>query len=99
MIGEMLKKTRLIYGFKAGEISELLGISKSYLSEIENDKKKPSLDLLKKYAEIYDIKLSSLILLSESLEEAKKAGKNTVFIQKLLINIINGFYNFRGKEL
>lgn len=98
MIGEMLQKTRLIYGFRAGEMSELLGISKSYLSEIENNKKKPSLDILKKYADIYDIKLSSLILLSESLEDAEKSGKSAVFIRKLLISLINGFYNIKGKE-
>ena len=46
MIGDILKRTRTIYGYKASELSELLGISKSYLSEIENNKKQPSLILL-----------------------------------------------------
>ena len=61
MIGDVLKRTRAIYGLKATEMSELLEISKSYLSEIENNKKKPSLELLEKYSKIYGIKLSSLI--------------------------------------
>lgn len=55
MIGDILKRTRTIYGYKASELSELLGISKSYLSEIENNKKQPSLELLKKYSEICGI--------------------------------------------
>ena len=39
MIGEVLKYTRNIYGYKAKEMSSALGISASYLSEIENNKK------------------------------------------------------------
>ena len=46
MIGDVLKRTRIIYGYKASEMSSELGISASYLSEIENNKKQPSLDLL-----------------------------------------------------
>ena len=81
MIGDILKRTRTIYGYKASELSELLGISKSYLSEIENNKKQPSLELLKKYSEIYDMKLSSLILLSENYESDK-------FIRNMMIKLI-----------
>ena len=39
MIGEVLQRMRKIYGYKAIEMSEKLGISNSYLSEIENNKK------------------------------------------------------------
>ena len=85
MIGDILKRTRTIYGYKASELSELLGISKSYLSEIENNKKQPSLELLKKYSEIYDMKLSSLILLSENYEENNKSDK---FIRNMMIKLI-----------
>jgi len=89
MIGDILKKTRNIYGYKASEMSEKLEISKSYLSEIENNKKKPSLDLLEKYSEIYGIKLSSLILLSENFDEAKKTNKGDAFIRNLMIRLID----------
>ena len=44
MIGDVLKRVRIIYGYKASEMSSELGISASYLSEIENNKKQPSLD-------------------------------------------------------
>ena len=49
MIGDVLKRTRIIYGYKASEMSSELGISASYLSEIENNRKQPSLELLQKY--------------------------------------------------
>lgn len=94
MIGDVLKRTRAIYGYTATEMSSLLTISKSYLSEIENNKKQPSLDLLRKYSEIYGIKLSSLILLSEKIEETDdkedNGKKGDIFIKKLMIGLING---------
>ena len=89
MIGEVLKRLRNIYGYKAIEMSEKLGISASYLSEIENGKKQPSLDHLKKYADLFGIKLSSLILLSESYEEAQKEGRGSALIRSMMIGLIN----------
>lgn len=90
MIGEVLKRLRKIYGYKAVEICDHLGISPSYLSEIENGKKQPSLEHLKKYAQLFGIKLSSLILLAESYEEAEKEGKGAVMIRSMMMNLING---------
>jgi DNA-binding XRE family transcriptional regulator len=90
MIGDVLKRTRTIYGYKATEMSSMLGISASYLSEIENNKKQPSLELLEKYAKIYGIRLSSLILLSENIEEAEKSGKGTAMIRNMMIHLIQG---------
>lgn len=88
MIGDVLKRTRAIYGYKASAMSSLLGISASYLSEIENNKKQPSLELLEKYANIYGIRLSSLILLSENMEKAETLGKGTIFIRNMMIQLI-----------
>lgn len=90
MIGDVLKRTRTIYNYKASEMSELLEISPSYLSEIENGKKQPSLELLEKYAKIYGIKLSSLILLSENFDEAQKQDGGNAFIRNMMMNLIKG---------
>ena len=90
MIGDILKRTRAIYGYKANEMSVALGISTSYLSEIENNKKKPSLELLEKYSKIYGIKLSSLILLSEDYDDAKKDNKGETFVRNMMMRLIKG---------
>ncbi|MFI3170388.1 MAG: helix-turn-helix transcriptional regulator [Faecalibacterium sp.] len=88
MIGDILKRTRNIYGYKANEMCLQLNISPSYLSEIENNKKTPSLDLLQKYADIYDIKLSTLLLLSEELDDAEKEDKSLIFMRKTILRVI-----------
>jgi transcriptional regulator with XRE-family HTH domain len=89
MIGDVLKRTRAIYGYKATEMSSMLGISNSYLSEIENNKKQPSLEILQNYSKILGIKLSSLILLSEDFEEASKNNKSQEFIKNMMLRLVN----------
>ena len=80
MIGDTLKRTRKIYGYTATELSRLLEISPSYLSDLE---------ILERYSKTYGIKLSSLILLSETLEEAEKSGKGNSFIRSMMLQLIN----------
>lgn len=89
MIGNTLKRIRSIYGLKAKEMSERLEISASYLSEIENGKKQPSLELLSRYAEIFDMRLSSLILLTENLEHDDRKQEGGTFIKNLMLKLIN----------
>ncbi|MDK8192223.1 helix-turn-helix transcriptional regulator [Paenibacillus sp. UMB7766-LJ446] len=89
MIGDILKKTRSIYGYKAKDMSVKLDISPSYLSEIENNKKKPSLDILEKYAKIFDMKVSTLILLSEDHDDALKTNKPQEFIKRMMVKLID----------
>lgn len=68
---ETLKLLRIFYGYKSVEMAKLLEISQSFLSEIENNKKKVTLELLEKYSKILKIKVSTIVLLAESLEENK----------------------------
>lgn len=85
-MGETLKRLRLIYGYKATELSEKINISPSYLSEIENGKKQPSLELLETISNLYGIKLSSLIMITEEVEDNK--GKTNEIVKKLMNNLI-----------
>ena len=67
-MGETLKLLRIFYGYKSVDMAKKLNISQSFLSEIENNKKNPTLDLLNQYSKILNIKVSTIVLLSESLE-------------------------------
>lgn len=96
-IGEVLKRLRVIYGFKTSQMADKLGLSISYLSEIENNKKLPNLRILEKYSEVFQIKLSSIILLAESHEEMKLRGAGEEFIRKLMIKLINSTFEIKQK--
>lgn len=71
--------------------SRLLGISNSYLSEIEHGKKQASIELLERYAEIFDIRLSSLLRFSEEYGEASNQGAGQRFITKAMSKLIDSF--------
>ena len=75
-MGETLRLLRIFFGYKSVEMAKKLNISQSFLSEIENDKKKPTLDLLQQYSKVLNIKVSTIILLAESLDKDKKSNKD-----------------------
>ncbi|MCK6053654.1 helix-turn-helix domain-containing protein [Moraxella osloensis] len=91
MIHQALKKIREFHNIKQSELSMRLGISNSYLSEIESGKKSPSLELLDKYSDIFNIPVSSLILFSETLddEEAKLSKRFKVKSTQLILKILD----------
>lgn len=70
-MGEALRLLRIFNGYKSKELAELLGISQSYVSELENDKKQPTMDVLERYAKVFGMKKSTLFLFAESLETEK----------------------------
>jgi len=71
MIGEALRLLRVFHDLKGKELADKLSISPNYLSEIEKGKKKPSLEVINKYGEVFNIKPSSILFFSEELETNK----------------------------
>jgi transcriptional regulator with XRE-family HTH domain len=74
-IGRALRLIRIFHQLKQGALAGRLGISNSYLSEIETGSKLASLDLLAKYAELFKIPVSSLMMFSERLDEHRLADR------------------------
>lgn len=69
MLGEALRLVRVFHDCKLGELAEAIGMSPSYISEIEKGKKTPSLSTLNKYAEFFDTSVSALLFFSEELDK------------------------------
>jgi transcriptional regulator with XRE-family HTH domain len=70
MIHRALRLIRVFHEMPQFELAAKLGISGSYLSEIENGRKGPSLDLLRRYGAVFDIPTSSIVLLAEKIAAA-----------------------------
>jgi len=75
-IGEALRLLRVFHDLKQTELSEKIGLSKSYISEIEGGTRVPSLETIDIYARGFQMPVSSIIFFAENLMEAKQ-GKNT----------------------
>ena len=67
-MGEALRLLRIFNGYKSAELAKKLELSQSYVSELENGKKQPTFEVLDKYAKVFEMKKSTLMLFAESLE-------------------------------
>jgi transcriptional regulator with XRE-family HTH domain len=60
-LGNRVRSLRHDRRWKQVELAEMLGLDRSYLSEIENGKKDPSLRVLKTIADGFQLSLSQLL--------------------------------------
>jgi transcriptional regulator with XRE-family HTH domain len=88
MLNEALRLLRVYHDLKAVELAEKLGLSQSYLSEIERGKKEPSIELIRRYAEIFNTSPSSILFFSEDLDLVGKKKKFKDLIRKKTIQFL-----------
>jgi transcriptional regulator with XRE-family HTH domain len=88
MISSALKVVRQYHNLNQTQLAEKLDISTSYLSELEAGKKEPTLELLKRYAVVFNVPLSSLVVFSESLDGAHSKSKLRAFLSKKMLKIL-----------
>lgn len=92
MLNRALRLLRTYHQLTQVELAKHLDISNSYLSEIESGHKKPPLDLLDKYSEIFKMPTSSILLFSESLEgEGKNGGKLRAVAADKILRLLEWF--------
>lgn len=96
-IGSSIRYNRNLKQLSLDELSKSSGLSKTFLSQIENNKKTPTIDTLIKIANALNIKIYQLIGEKEEeySEELKKLINNAKDLDKkqisLIISIINEF--------
>jgi len=89
MYSDALRLLRSFHQISQAELAISLEISRSYLSELESGKKTPSLDLLQRYASVFNIPLSTLIFFSEiSGDESELDFKVRSFLGEKAISIL-----------
>jgi transcriptional regulator with XRE-family HTH domain len=75
MLNRALRLIRQFHRYSQTELARKLGLSNSYLSEIESGLKKPGLDVLEKYSIVFNIPVSSILLFSEQMDTGTKGAK------------------------
>jgi transcriptional regulator with XRE-family HTH domain len=93
-IAKALKVIRVSYELTQTELAQKLQICKSHLSEIESSAKKPSLALLLRYSEVFDLPLSSILFLAEHIDEG--IDKTTEFISPKIIALLKFIQQWRS---
>lgn len=71
MLGEALRLIRVFNDINLTTLAKELGVSKGYISDIENSKKQPKMDLIEKYSKYFSIPSSAILFFSEELDNIK----------------------------
>lgn len=76
MIGNVLKYIRICNDFSTKEVSLMIGISTSYISDVEHNRKNLSLDMINRFSNCYNIETSKILYLDEL--EQKGIDRNVI---------------------
>jgi len=75
MVGEALRLLRVFHGIKLTDMAKVVDVHTSFLSEVETGKRKPSLELVGKYAKHFKLRPSAIMFFSEELDSGTFKGK------------------------
>lgn len=81
-LGNVLKLLRIAKEMSIKDLATQMSVSSTYISEVESNNKKPSLDMLTKYSEALGVNKSTIMYFDE---EGEKMGYN---YQLLLLEIL-----------
>ena len=81
-LGNVLKLLRIAKEMSIKDLATQMSVSSTYISEVESNNKKPSLDMLTKYSETLGVNKSTIMYFDE---EGEKMGYN---YQLLLLEIL-----------
>ncbi|WP_420605536.1 helix-turn-helix transcriptional regulator [Novosphingopyxis sp.] len=84
MYSRALKLMRQYHRLNQKELSKLIDISPSYVSELENGRKDPSLDILTRYSSEFGIPLSSILFFAERSSGDRIEGARAFVADKTL---------------
>lgn len=75
MIGEALRLIRVFHDLKQKQAAEKLGLSTSYLSDIERGERTPTLETVERYAREFNMPVSSILFFAENLDNPGSAAE------------------------
>jgi transcriptional regulator with XRE-family HTH domain len=88
MLNEALRLIRVFHDVSQKDMAARLQISAPYLSEIEVGKKEPTLALLRKYGEEFNIPMSSSMFFSEHMQDGEAASRLKTSISGKLLALL-----------
>lgn len=89
MLNEALRLIRVFHDLNQKDLADKLRISNSYLSEIESGKKMPTLEVIEKYSEVFNMPSSSILFFSERLNNGEKSEKTRKYVSNKVIKILD----------
>lgn len=88
MLGDALRLIRNFHEMSQAELAKKLGVSNTYISEIERGNREPSLTVIEKYSDYFNIPASSILFFSESLNDGSPKTRANRFVSKKILKLM-----------
>lgn len=98
MMNEALRLLRVYHDMNQADVAAHVGISKSYVSEIESGNKKVSMDLLEKYSVAFNVPMSSLMLFAERVDENQFSEDVRMYVAEKTIKMLDWIETISGEH-
>lgn len=98
-LNEALRLLRVFHDIKIKDLAEQLEVSSGFISDLEKGKKNPSLELIEKYAVIFQTSSSALLFFAEELDNEKGRGRFKIAIRNKMLKLLQALEDKTiGKE-
>lgn len=97
MYNRALKLIREYHRLSRTEVASRIGLSKSYVSELERGKK-PSIEVIERYAETFKIPVSSLLLFAECSEDQALPERARVLAAEKVLKMLEWLRDTAGED-
>lgn len=98
MLNEALRMIRVFHDLKQKEMAQRLDVSASYLSEIEKGAKEPTLALLRRYAEEFNLPMSSILFFSEHMGDGAAADRVRTSVSSKVLTLLKFIAQRSGRD-
>lgn len=88
MINDALRLLRLYLGLSQKELSTALNVSQSMISEVESGTKSVSMELLERYSEKFDVRMSQLLFFAEELDGQPIKTRGKLIIASHVLSLL-----------
>jgi transcriptional regulator with XRE-family HTH domain len=89
MLNEALRLVRVFHDLNKTQAAERVGLSKSYVTELERGDKKVTLEVLQKYALGFNIPLSSLMFFAEQANEGSASERVRMTVAGKVVKMLD----------
>lgn len=88
LTNEALRLLRLYIGLSQKELANTLGVSQSMISEVESGTKSVSMELLERYSDNFNVRMSQLLFFAEELEGEPIKTRGKLIIASHVLSLL-----------
>ena len=89
LMKDAIRLIRVYHDMNQSDVAARVGLSKSYISELESGTKKITMEVLEKYSRAFDIPMSSVMLFAEKSSDRSFENRTKEFVADKVVRMLD----------